>query len=156
MAIYLGAAVVLAPWILFLWISQPSHGTEHNVGLLVETAAAQGATPSLLRIQQSQASVQIRELLAIVSDHSNRASNMRPPAAGGQARVSHGAVQSACNWCRHIRLRDCIHRMRNPCCHRWKTSAGDLGGPVTSTEGAIAARWCSVNTCGELSGSAGK
>jgi hypothetical protein len=33
-AIYLGAAVLLAPWILFLWLSQPSHGTEHNVGLL--------------------------------------------------------------------------------------------------------------------------
>jgi len=33
-ALYLGAAVLLAPWILFLWFSQPSHGTEHNVGLL--------------------------------------------------------------------------------------------------------------------------
>ena len=31
-ATFVGAAVLLAPWILFLWFSQPSHGTEQNVG----------------------------------------------------------------------------------------------------------------------------
>jgi hypothetical protein len=32
--VYTGAAVVLVPWIVFLWFSQPHRGTEHNVGLL--------------------------------------------------------------------------------------------------------------------------
>jgi hypothetical protein len=32
--LYAGAAVVLVPWIVFLWFSQPHRGTEHNVGLL--------------------------------------------------------------------------------------------------------------------------